>query len=125
MKANVKVLVLLIAVITFISGVVQMIAPAMVLEFIGAEATEYTSHFFSIIGMFMALFGGLIIHSLYSVQENKAALFWSGLQKIGAALAVGIGVQKGIFAAIALSVAIFDALSGLIIFYYLYSLRKP
>jgi len=120
----VKILVLIIGVVTFVSGVVQIFVPATVLGFIGAEISSYTKHFFAIIGMFMALFGGMIVHVIYRVEENKAAIFWSGLQKIGAALAVGIGVLNGIFAAVALSVALFDALSSLVLFYYLYLLRK-
>src|SRR3546814_19065713 len=68
MQKNVKFLVLFIAVITFVSGVVQIVVPGFVLGFIGAEVTRYTTHLFSIIGMFMALFGGMIVNALYIVQ---------------------------------------------------------
>src|SRR5690606_11189162 len=80
MQKNAKILVLIIAVITLVSGVVQIIVPAIILGLIGAEVSSYTTHLFSIVGMFMALFGGMTIHSLYNVQENKIAIFWSGAQ---------------------------------------------
>ncbi|HLU90046.1 MAG TPA: hypothetical protein VKZ51_09460, partial [Cyclobacteriaceae bacterium] len=35
--------------------------PAFVLDVIGAEVTPLSSHLFAIVGMFMALFGGLML----------------------------------------------------------------
>lgn len=125
MQKNIKIWVLIIAVITFVSGLVQIIVPIIVLRFIGGEINSYTIHFFAIIGMFMFLFGAMMLQALYSPYENKAAIIWSAIQKFGASIAVLIGVVHGLFSTLALGVALFDLFSGLIFMYYLYSLRKP
>jgi len=124
MKKNVKIWVLLISVITFISGLAQILAPAIVLKFIGAEITVSTMQLFSTIGMFMCFFGGMMLQALYSPDENRIAIYWSAVQKFGASIAVIIGVAKGLFTTIALAVALFDVFSGFILIYYIISLKK-
>lgn len=119
MKSKLRLLLLLIAVITIISGLTQLFAPGMVLRIVGAEVNATTCHLFAIVGMFMFLFGGLFIHATYSERENEAAILWCSLQKLGASIAVFIGIAKGLFAPIAAAVAGFDLLSGILILYYL------
>lgn len=119
MKMTVRLWVILIAVVTIISGLMQIFRPAWVLSLIGAEVNDTSAHFFAIIGMFMALFGGLVLHALYSSMPNQAAILWASLQKLGAALAVGIGVFQGVFSFWAMGVAVFDLFSGLLFLYYL------
>ena len=67
----------------------------------------------------MLLFGGMVIHTLYESNTSKTILFWAGLQKIGAAIAVGLAIQKGLFNNLAGLVAAFDLLSGILFFVYL------
>jgi hypothetical protein len=90
---------------------------------VGAEINPTTKHFFAIVGMFMFLFGGMMVQALYSERQNHAAIFWSGLQKLGAAVAVFVGIANGLFGTIAAAVAGFDLLSGILIFIYLRSLK--
>jgi hypothetical protein len=105
------------------TGLVQVVAPGFVLGVVGGESTPTSRHFFGIVGMFMTLFGGLLLQALLSAEHHPLAVFWAGLQKLGAFVAVGIGVQRGLFATIALSVAFFDLLSGILIFAYWRSMR--
>jgi predicted acylesterase/phospholipase RssA len=113
-----------ISVATVVSGAVQLLVPGFELEFLRAESTPTSRHFFGIIGMFMVLFGGLLLHALVRPKENPAAFVWAGLQKLGACAAVGLGVARGIFSPLALGVAGFDLLSGLLILGYLGLLRR-
>jgi predicted patatin/cPLA2 family phospholipase len=108
-----------IAAATVVSGAVQLIVPGFVLGFLDAESSPASRHFFGIVGMFMVLFGGLLLHALARPKENPAAFFWAGLQKLGACAAVSLGVARGLFSPLALGVAGFDLLSGLLILSYL------
>jgi hypothetical protein len=110
-------LVALIAIATVLSGVVQMIWPAFVLHLVGGETGAASKHFFGIVGMFMVLFGGLALHGVG--VASTPALLWSGLQKFGAAGAVALGVLHSVFSPLALTVASFDLVSGVLIILYL------
>ena len=123
MKRYIRLIIILISIATMLSGISQMIAPAFVLNIIGAEITSASKYFFGIVGMFMTLFGGMMLHALYSVQRNDAAVLWASFQKLGAAIAVGTGIFLGIFNGLALSVALFDLVSGLIFLWYYRSLN--
>jgi hypothetical protein len=113
-------LLLFIAAATLVSGVVQLCNPAFVLRIVSAEQTATTRHFFAIVGMFMALFGGLLLQTLLAAIPAPAVLLWSGLQKAGASAAVGLGVVNHILSAAALAIAAFDLFSGIVIFVYLW-----
>lgn len=124
MKKNLTLIVVAISVITIISGLSQVIMPAMVLNLIGAEVSPISNHLFGIVGMFMALFGGLMLHTVYSVHTSKTAVFWCAMQKLGAFVAVGIGVLSGLFSWMASGVAIFDLFSGLLFLYYIKTINS-
>ena len=96
-----------------------MVSPSTVLTFVGADITTTSNHFFSIVGMFMVLFGGLMLHAVYSSSPQYPAILWCAFQKLGAFVAVGLGILNGIFAPLALGVALFDLFSGIIYLYYL------
>ena len=119
-----RLLVLVISVLTMVSGLVQMVRPDVVLGFVGGESTPTTRQFFGTIGMFMLLFGGLIIQALYEAQPSRAAFLWGALQKFGASVAVGIGILHGLFSPLAGLVASFDFVSGILFFIYLRSLKN-
>jgi hypothetical protein len=114
---------LAIAAITVASGAAQLVMPAFVLRVVGAEVTPTASHFFAIVGMFMVLFGGALWQAVRSPEPQPVALFWAGLQKFGAAAAVGLGVMHDIFSPLALGVASFDLVSGVLIIWYWSSQR--
>lgn len=119
-----KIILKLIALITIISGLVQMLVPGFVLGTIGGVITGSTLHFFGIIGMFMVMFGGLLFHALSGDQDRPVAVIWCGLQKYGAAVAVGMGVISGLFSWLAMGVALFDLLSGILITIHWYSIYR-
>lgn len=123
MKRYLPIIVLLISIITIFSGLTQLIAPGFVLNIIGSKVTPHTNHLFAIIGMFMALFGGMLVHAVYSSGLNDAAILWSALQKLGASIAVFIGIYNHLFSGLATGVALFDLLSFFLIFWY-YRLNK-
>jgi hypothetical protein len=124
MKKYLRLVLLLISVTTFISGVIQTVAPALVLNFVGAAIDLTNKQFFATIGMFMFLFGGMMIHALYNEDDNRVVVIWSALQKLGAALAVAAGIIKGVFLPVAGMVAAFDLFSGILFFVYLRNLNS-
>jgi hypothetical protein len=106
---------------TVVSGLVQLLWPGFVLTLVGGDQAPASRHFFGIVGMFMVLFGGALAQGLRtnaSDPPDRIVLLWTGLQKLGASLAVGLGVERHLFAPIALGVAGFDLLSGILIFVY-------
>lgn len=119
----VKILIV-IAVITVLSGLTQMLFPALVLGVIGGEITGSTNHFFGIVGMFMVLFGGLLIHVLRGKKPQPVPVLWCGLQKFGAAIAVTLGIGRGLFSWLAFGVAAFDLFSGVLIMIYWFSAKN-
>lgn len=124
MKKYINLIVILISIATIFSGLLQLVMPGFVLGFIGASITDTSSHFFAIVGMFMALFGGMMLHAVYSPKPQRPVILWSAFQKLGAFAAVGLGIINGIFAPIAAGVAIFDLFSGLLFLYYLKRVAK-
>jgi hypothetical protein len=99
----------LIAILTIISGAVQMLWPWLVLKMIGGSLDAGSQHSFGIIGMFMMIFGALTLHGL--MTESSPALLWASIQKLGAFLAVALGVHNHVFSSLAMAVASFDLLS--------------
>lgn len=124
MKKYIRLILLLISITTLLSGAMQVIAPAMVLKFVGASIDIATEQLFATIGMFMFLFGGMMIHALYSEEDNRVVVIWSAAQKLGAAIAVAIAIIKGIFLPVAGLVAAFDLVSAILFFIYLRSLNS-
>lgn len=124
MKKYIRLIILLISVATLFSGAMQAIAPAFVLNFVGAEINTTSKQLFATIGMFMFLFGGMMIHALYHEDNNRVVVIWSGLQKLGASVAVFTGIFNGTFILLAAGVAVFDLISALLFFYYLKTLKS-
>ncbi len=104
-----------IAALTIVSGATQLVAPGFVLDIIDGESNEGSRHFFAIVGMFMVVVGGLLLHALLQPPVPAYVALWCALQKFGAAGAVGLGVASDIFGSLALGVAAFDFLSGALI----------
>lgn len=117
-------LLLLIAASTFLTGGVQAIAPAFILRLLSAETTTTSQHFFAIVGMFMVLFGGATLHALLSFKHHPVVILWSSFQKFGASVAVALGVQRGVFASLALVVAVIDFGSGVLALWYWSRIRR-
>ncbi len=115
----------LISVTTLVSGIVQIFAPAFILGLVGAEVTAATRQCFATVGMFMFLFGGMLLQVLISRQTVAPVFLWAGLQKVGAFIAVGIGVLNHVFSPQAMLVASFDLLSGILVFVYMKLASSP
>ena len=112
------VLLVIIAGATALTGAAQAMAPAVFLHLLSSETTITSQHFFAIVGMFMVLFGGATLHALLSLKHHPVVILWSSFQKLGAAAAVGLGVQRGVFSSLAIIVAVVDLLSGLLALWY-------
>jgi hypothetical protein len=103
-----------IAGVTVLTGAGQVLAPRASLDPLLAEDDATTRHFFGTIGMFMVVVGGWLLDSLLRRPKDRSGLPWAAAQKVGASAAVGLGVKRGIFSPLALLVAGFDGLSGVL-----------
>ena len=103
-----------VAAITVVSGLGQLVVPGVVLDVLGAESTPTTRHFFAIVGMFMVIVGGLLLHGLLQPPVPAYVALWCALQKAGAVAAVSIGVARDLFGGLSLAVAGFDLLSAVL-----------
>lgn len=106
----------LIAWLTVATGAAQIIAPNVLLPFLDVAPTPASAQLFATVGMFMVILGGAVLHAQRYVSALPVVLLWGGLQKLGAALFVAWAVSKHVFAPLALGVAGFDFLSGLLYF---------
>lgn len=113
-----RLLVGLIGGTTVVAGLVQALAPGFVLDILGAESTATTRHFFAIVGMFMAVVGGAVVHAVLADGDHPIVILWGGIQKVGAVVGVLAGVFADVFTPLALAVVAFDAVSAAITFWY-------
>jgi hypothetical protein len=97
-----------ISAITIVSGVGQLLLPGVVLDVLGAESTPTTRHLFAIVGMFMAVVGAVTLQALLVEPTPPYVVLWCAVQKLGAFVAVSVGVGRDLFDPIALAVALFD-----------------
>ena len=96
---------------TAASGAALMAAPRTALRAMGAEAIDPAPLLYRVVGMFMAVSGGLLVDG----ATDTRALRWSLAQKTGAALGVGLGVASGQYRPRALAVAAFDAAGAVLL----------
>lgn len=103
-----------IAAITVVSGLFQVVAGGVLLDLFDAENTETTRYFFGIVGMFMAVIGGAVLNAMLAPGDHPLVILWAGIQKLGAVIAVGGAVLLGLFSPLALAIVAFDALSTVV-----------
>lgn len=103
-----------IAAITVVSGLAQVVAAGLFLELFDAENTETTRYLFGIVGMFMAVIGGAVLHAMLDAGDQAIVILWAGIQKLGAVVAVGGAVVIGLFSPLALTIVVFDAASTVV-----------
>ena len=113
-----------IAWVTVATGTVQVVAPAFVLERLGAFTDATTCQLFATVGMFMVVVGGLLATTLSRGRHDPDVVLWAAVQKTGAALAVGLGVARGVFDTPALAVAAFDLLTAALLVVHLRRLPR-
>jgi hypothetical protein len=103
-----------ISALTVLSGLGQLVAPGLVLDLLGAESTATTRHFFAIVGMFMAVVGGVMLQALLTEPTPSYVVLWGAVQKLGAFIAVTVGVARDLFGSIAMVVAVFDLFTAVL-----------
>ena len=99
---------------TVLTGLVQLVVPGTVLDLLGAESTPTTRHLFAIVGMFMAVVGGVTLQALLTEPTPAYVVMWCAVQKLGAFVAVTVGVTRDLFDTVAMVVAVFDLLTALL-----------
>ncbi len=109
---------IIIAAITFLSGAAQLVAGEIILGFIAPTATGAEVHLFGTVGMFMVITGAMFCQSLIQRTDAPAISFWIAVQKIAAAGLVVIAWMKGYFLWLALGVAAFDFATGILAFLF-------
>jgi len=107
-----------IGVLTVGTGAAQVIAPRRMLAPLAAEDDATTRHFFGTVGMFMVVVGGALLNALRRPTRDPSVVLFTALQKLGASTAVTLGVRRRIFSPLALTVAAFDLLSGMLALAY-------
>lgn len=123
-KDAVYILLILIAAATALTGAVQVFAPGFVLNLLDADTSQTSRHFFAIVGMFMVLFGGATLNALLSFRHHPIVIFWSAMQKLGASVAVAMGVIHEVFSTLGWIVAVVDLLSGFLALWYWKRIRQ-
>jgi uncharacterized membrane protein YeiH len=108
---------------TFLSGVLLVVAQGFVLHLLSAPTTTSDQLFFAIIGMFMAIVGGMLAQELLQPQPSAIVTGWSALQKLCAAAAMSLAVAISVFSYYGIILAAFDFCSALLAFAYLRRLR--
>jgi len=99
---------------TVLSGLVQLVVPGTVLDLLGAESTPTTRQLFAIVGMFMAVVGGVTLQALLTEPTPAYVVLWCAVQKLGAFVAVTVGVTRDLFDTVAMAVAVFDLVTALL-----------
>lgn len=122
--ALIRLLLIVIAAVTVLSGLAQLFAPDFVLSIVAREPNALGAHLFATVGMFMAITGAMFLQSLFARSAESAIPLWIGVQKIAAAILVGWAVASGLFTPLATGVAAFDAVTGVIAFIFWRRLRR-
>jgi hypothetical protein len=117
-------LLLAIAAGTFLSGLVLIVFPGLVLDLLGAPTRTSDKLFFAIIGMFMAVVGGLLTHALLRPPPSRLVVGWSALQKLGASVAMAFAVVLDVFSLAGLGLVVFDFTSALVAGAYWWRIRS-
>lgn len=109
---------------TFFSGLVLIAVPGVVLDLLGAPTRTSDKLLFAIIGMFMAVVGGLLTHTLLRPPPSAIVVGWSALQKLGASVAMSLAVVLDVFSLAGLALVVFDFCSALLAGAYWWRIRS-
>jgi hypothetical protein len=109
---------------TFLSGIFLIVAQGVVLDALSAPTETSDRLFFGIIGMFMAVVGGMLTQTLLAPAPSVLVVGWSALQKLGASAAMSLAVVLEVFSYYGIGLAVFDFLSALIAIGYWWRIRS-
>jgi hypothetical protein len=112
-----------VAVGTFVSGVLLVVAQRFVLHLFSAPAATSDRLFFGIIGVFMAVVGGMLAQSLRQAPST-VVVGWSALQKLCASAAMSLAVAISVFSYYGIILAAFDFSSAVLAIAYWWRLRR-
>lgn len=112
--ALLRLVLILIAAMTALTGAIQLFFPDPVLALIAMPLEPLAPHLFATVGMFMLITGALFLQSLLARSEERAIPLWIGVQKLAAALLVTYGCFTGVFLERSLGVAGVDLVSGIL-----------
>jgi hypothetical protein len=116
--ALLRLVLIVIAAVTVLSGLAQLFFPGMILNGIGGALAAPSPHLFATVGMFMVITGAMFMQSLLRRSAETLIPFWIGVQKALAALLVSIAIVQGFFSPIALVVAGFDGATAILTFIF-------
>jgi hypothetical protein len=122
--ALLRLILIIIALITVVSGATQLVAGTTVLGFITPSTTNAEVHLFGTVGMFMLITGAMFAQSLIQRTDAPAISLWIAVQKFAAAVLVFVGWLHGYFLWLALGVAAFDFFTGILAFLFWRRLPK-
>jgi hypothetical protein len=113
-----------IGVLTVANGLAQLLAPGFVLSLVATDTSALSKHLIASLGMLVTLFGGMFLYALLDERPQHVAILWTGFQKLGTAVAVGIGVQHATYIAPVVAFALFDLFAGAMIVGYWYWVKQ-
>jgi hypothetical protein len=116
-------LVIMIAIITVVSGAVQLVLPETALTFMNIGISGETVYLFRLVSLLTALFGIALLHTALARSYEPILLLWASLQKLLGAAAVLFAVLSGLLASGASLVAGYDFLAGLYVLWF-YNRRR-
>jgi hypothetical protein len=116
--ALIRLVLIIIAGITVVSGLAQLVAPATVLGFVARDGEALSAHLFATVGMFMVITGAMFLQSLLRRSTEPSIPFWIAVQKAAAAILVGWAIYRGLFVWLAAGVAAFDAATAIVAFMF-------
>jgi hypothetical protein len=99
---------------TFLSGLLLVVAQRFVLDILSAPTTTSDRLFFGIVGMFMAIVGGMLTQTLVQPRPSALVVGWSALQKLCACAAMSLAVALAVFSYYGIILAAFDFCSALL-----------
>jgi hypothetical protein len=95
-----------------------------VLDILSAPTTTSDRLFFAIIGMFMAVVGGMLTQTLLRPPPSELVVGWSLVQKLGASGAMALAVAIGVFSYYGIILSGFDFCSSLLLVAYWWRIRR-
>ena len=105
-------------------GVAQVAMPATVMGQLHVTVDVNTLQFFATLGFLLVVIGGIQIQSfLFTKPDQPLVIFWSGVEKLGAAGAVTVGALHHVFGPIMFFVAFMSVLLGLLNLWYWFEIK--
>jgi hypothetical protein len=105
-------------------GVGQVAMPATVMAQLHVTVDVNTLQFFATLGFLLVVIGGMQIQSfLFTKPDQPLVVFWSGIEKLGAAGAVTVGALHHVFGPILFFVAFMSVLLGLLNLWYWFEIK--